>query len=219
MKKSIIALLSGITLLAAGFTSCSSDDDTPETGSQDFSKLPPGLYVTTVDTISFKPIKVDKHLYIDVHGGFFARGVNVFPPDTPSQDETWTLDSVYWTQIDSVIKVERPSAPIKFANSPWDVDTTFKVSDWLWIERAKPLSNPSLRPMIVKINKSGILFPRDIRLFLSQKPYSCEYPVTQFGLNNNYLDIQGRSVSVDALPAMDMKAVRQPDGSFIISRR
>ena len=218
MKKLVLAI-AGIALLCTGFASCSSDDNDKPDAPQNFSKLEPGLYVTTVDTLSFEPLRVDKHLYIDVYGGFFARGVNVFPPNTPAQASTWTVDSLYWTDVDSVIKVERPSKPIKFENSQWDVDTTFKVTSWLWIERAIPESNPTLRPMIVKIMQSGVLYPRNIKLFLSQQPYSCEYPITQFGLNNNYLQFEGRSVSVDALPSVEMKAVRMPDCTFRTSRR
>lgn len=214
--KRLLPFAAGLAIISSPMVSCSSDNPSEP---EDFNKLTPGLYVTEVDTLTFEPYKLDKGLFVDKTGGFFARGVNVFPEGTPVQADTWTVDSVTWIQIDSVIRVPEPSAPIKFETSPWEDDTTFKVTNWLWVERIKPEVNPALRPMVVKLSQSYILNPRDIKIHLSQKPYRCVYPVTQFGLSSTLIEIEGRSVDAATLPTVAMKAVRRPDGTFAVSRR
>lgn len=208
----IAALAVGLT---AGLTSCSKEDE-PEGG--DFDDLTPGLYVTTLNK-KLEPKAVDKGLYVSKDGGFFMRGVNILPNGT-ERDTLWTVDSVSWIQLrDTVLHCPPPADSIRYADNPWIVAERFTPSTWLWIERTIPDANPKVRPMVVKFYHSMVMYPRDIKVYLSCGSYRLTYPIIQFGLTDQYVIIDGRSEPVEDQPTVEMVSVRQPDGSFVISER
>lgn len=222
--KHLLSVAISAMLSAAAFVSCGNDYDSDIDSIQNqisgiyASLSPDSLYVFTLYDDAYEIRRPDTSLYVGSDGGFFTRGI-VYKPQERVDTSVWTVDSVTWREIATDIVAPKPSAPVDFFDSPWNVDQRFEITNWLWIERISPLNLPWYTSfMAVKLSKATAPYPREIKIYLSQRPLHAVYPVTQFGTDNSYVTIDGRSIPVSEAPTVKMKAVPTADGTVSVTR-